>query len=46
MAYSKGLEGVVAAETSISDVEGEIGRLTYRGYRIEDLVSLGYEEVI
>ena len=46
MTYSKGLEGVIAAETAISNVEGDIGRLTYRGYRIEDLVQKQYEEVI
>ena len=35
--YSPGLEGVVAAETGLSYVDGERGRLLYRGYRIGDL---------
>ena len=35
----KGLEGVVAGSTSISNVEGTIGRLSYRGYMIQDLVA-------
>ena len=39
--YSPGLEGVVAAETALSLVDGEQGRLLYRGYRIGDLVDHG-----
>lgn len=46
MNYSKGLEGVVAGETAISNVEGDIGRLSYRGYAIEDLVGLDYASVM
>jgi len=34
-----GLEGVVAAETRLSRVLGEAGRLTYAGYEIEDLAE-------
>ena len=34
-------EGVVAGETSLSLVDGERGRLLYRGYRIGDLVAHG-----
>jgi 2-methylcitrate synthase/citrate synthase II len=42
-AYSPGLEGVIAGETSISTVETG---LTYRGYAIEDLAENStYEEV-
>ena len=37
---SKGLEGVVAAETTLSKVFGEDGRLVYVGYEIEDLKRL------
>jgi citrate synthase len=37
--YSPGLEGVVAAETALAMVDGERGRLLYRGYRIGDLVE-------
>jgi len=39
--YSPGLEGIVAAETSLGYVDGEAGRLLYRGYRIGDLVEHG-----
>ena len=39
--YSPGLEGVVAAETALSLVDGERGVLLYRGYRIGDLVDHG-----
>ena len=42
----KGLEGVVAGETSISDVDGNGCRLIYRGYHIDELVGkASYEEV-
>jgi citrate synthase len=34
-----GLEGVVVAETELSDVDGERGQLIVRGYEIEDLVG-------
>jgi citrate synthase len=41
-----GLEGIVAATTSISHVDGEAGRLVYRGYDIHDLAhSTTFEEV-
>ena len=45
--FSPGLEGVVAAETEISEVDGANGRLIYRGgYLIEDLAPVAtYEEV-
>ena len=45
--FSPGLEGVVAAETAISEVDGANGRLIYRGgYLIEDIAPVvGYEEV-
>lgn len=33
----KGLEGVVAAETAISDIDGQRGVLSYVGYDIHDL---------
>lgn len=46
-AYSKGLKGVIANESSLSDVRGEEGRLLYLGYDIEDLVELcHFEEII
>lgn len=37
---AKGLKGVIANETGLSDVRGEEGRLLYCGYEIEDLVDL------
>src|SRR5438128_295370 len=45
--FSPGLEGVVAAETAVSEVDGANGRLIYRGgYLIEDLVPVAtFEEV-
>ena len=45
--FSPGLEGVVAAETTVSEVDGANGRLIYRGgYLIEDLVPVViYEEI-
>ena len=42
-----GLEGIVAATTSISKVEGTTGRLIYRGYNIHDLArNATFEEII
>ncbi|HWT07055.1 MAG TPA: citrate/2-methylcitrate synthase, partial [Xanthomonadales bacterium] len=42
-----GLEGIVVGETVLSNVEGEVGRLTYRGYDIHDLAEhANYEEVV
>jgi citrate synthase len=43
---ARGLEGVVAAETRLSKVLGEEGRLIYGGYEIEDLAEhVSFEEV-
>jgi len=43
----KGLEGVLVAESSLSAIDGDEGRLIYRGYPIEDLAKLAsYEEVV
>jgi len=42
-----GLEGIVVGETVLSNVEGEAGRLTYRGYDIHDLAeNASFEEVV
>jgi citrate synthase len=41
-----GLEGVVAAETHLSHVDGERGELIVAGHRLEELVSLEYEDVV
>jgi 2-methylcitrate synthase len=46
-ATGKGLEGVVAAQTRISDVDGRQGRLFYAGYDIADLAAHAtFEETI
>ena len=46
MPSKSGLEGVVAAVTSLSKVEGNAGRLIYRGYDIHDLAQhCSFEEV-
>lgn len=43
----KGLEGVVAAKTRLSDVRGDIGQLIYAGYDINELAGkVSYEEVV
>src|SRR5919109_1984464 len=43
----KGLEGVVAARTSISDIDGQQGKLFYAGYDIADLAANAtFEETI
>ncbi len=43
---SKGLEGVVVASTEMSDVNGQIGQLTIRGYDLEELAGHAtFEEV-
>ena len=42
----KGLEGIVAGETRISDVDGQRCQLIYRGYHLDELVgNAAYEEV-
>ncbi len=46
MSYVPGLEGVIVGETGISNVEGEVGRLSYRGVSIETLVEWDYLDVV
>ena len=44
---SKGLEGIVANESALSNVEGLDGKLSYLGYTIDDLVEhTTFEEVM
>ena len=44
---SRGLEGIIAAETRIGDVRGDVGQLIYCGYDINELAGqVSYEEVI
>ena len=45
-AASDGLEGVVAAETVLSHVDGERGRLIFRGHDIEDLAGRTSQEAV
>ncbi len=46
-ALIKGLEGVVAAETALCDLDGASGRLAYRGYDIAELAGqASFEEVL
>ncbi|MFP9191604.1 citrate synthase [Natronosalvus vescus] len=43
----KGLEGVLVAESELSSIDGDAGRLIYRGYSIEDLAERAqFEEVL
>ena len=43
----RGLEGVLVAESSLSEIDGDEGRLVYRGYSIDDLArDASYEEVL
>ncbi len=44
---AKGLEGIVANTTALSDVVGDKGQLIYRGYDINELVGkVDYKEVV
>ncbi|MGH9750907.1 MAG: citrate/2-methylcitrate synthase [Candidatus Polarisedimenticolia bacterium] len=47
MFAKEGLEGVVAARTGLSFIDGEKGRLNYRGYAIHDLAAhSSFEECV
>ena len=44
--YGQGLENLIIGETSIAKIDGENGKLWYRGYDIEDLAEYSsYDEV-
>ncbi len=44
---AKGLEGIIANSTALSDVRGEEGTLIYAGYNINELAGkVSYEEVV
>jgi citrate synthase len=46
LVVDRGLEGVVVGHTGLSNVEGGIGRLSYRGYDIDDLApNATFEEI-
>lgn len=43
---NKGLRGVTVASTKISDVDGQAGKLIYRGYLVQDIAErTSFEEV-
>lgn len=47
LGFSKGLAGVVADATSVSQVQGEVGRLIYRGMNIEEIAEKStFEEMV
>jgi len=37
--HASGLDGIIVAQTALSDVDGEHGKLTIRGYPVEELVE-------
>ncbi len=44
---ARGLEGIIANESKLSDVQGKEGKLYYLGYEIDDLVeNTSFEEVL
>ena len=46
MDVADGLEGIVAAETVLSDVDGEAGRLVIRGYSLDEISGVwSFEQV-
>jgi citrate synthase len=42
--FSEGLKGIIAAQTTISHIDGKEGVLIYRGYEIGELKDLSFEE--
>jgi citrate synthase len=44
--FSRDLAGIEAGETAISDVRGDEGILSYRGYRIEELADKPFWQVV
>ena len=43
----RGLAGIPCAESTVAFIDGQVGKLQYRGYRIEDLASeCSFEEVV
>ncbi len=44
--FSRDLSGIEVGETHISDVKGEEGLLSYRGYAIESLATKPFQEVV
>jgi len=44
--FAAGLEGIVAAETVLSHVDGAAGRLVLRGHQLEQLADWSFEAVL
>ncbi|MEZ5502729.1 MAG: citrate/2-methylcitrate synthase [Halioglobus sp.] len=44
--FSSDLAGIIVGETAISDVQGEIGLLSYRGFDINDMISVPFLHVV
>jgi len=45
--FVKGMQGIIAAETSLGKIDGKKGTLVYKGYSIFDLAKYAsYEEVV
>lgn len=42
--FSEGLKGIIATQTSISHIDGKRGILIYRGYEMEEVSHLSFEE--
>jgi citrate synthase len=43
----RGLAGIPCAESAVAFIDGQVGKLQYRGYRIEDLADqCSFEEVV
>lgn len=45
MPVAKGLAGIEVDDTSVSDIDGVAGQLRYRGYPVEELISLPFTDV-
>ena len=39
LVFRPGLDGVPATQSSICDIDGQVGRLSYRGYPLEELAA-------
>ena len=45
--FKAGLEGIIAAQSEICDIDGQAGKLIYCGYNVDDLATRSsFEEVI
>ena len=44
--FSTDLAGIIVGETAISDVQGEIGLLSYRGVDINDMIGVPFLHVV